>query len=144
MGQPYSYPVDPYDREGLQNQVLNVRDWQAGKRWRSRRTDQDAGLIQRSWQADSLFCKGNRGDTDQMNALYAELQWLPRAPLDYSERLKLLGTSTSSLGYELQALASHALDLNQLTKLAKSIVRARSEGKPLSPLTPFRLAVLSN
>jgi FkbH-like protein len=79
-----------------------------------------------------------------MNTLYAELQWLPRTPLDFSERLKLLGASTSSLGHELQALASHALDVNQLTKLAKSIVKARSEGTPLSPLTPFRLAVLCN
>jgi FkbH-like protein len=34
--------------------------------------------------------------------------------------------------------------LNQLTKLAKAIVRARSVPKALEPLTPFRLAVLSN
>ncbi len=49
-----------------------------------------------------------------------------------------------ALGRELQALARYALDLNQLTKLAKLIGRARSEGKSLQPLTPFRLAVLSN
>jgi len=38
----------------------------------------------------------------------------------------------------------HGLDLNQLTKLAKAMGKARLEGKPLNPLTPFRLAVLSN
>ncbi|MCU1250745.1 MAG: HAD-superfamily phosphatase subfamily [Edaphobacter sp.] len=48
------------------------------------------------------------------------------------------------MGIELRALALHALDLNQLTKLAKVIGKARSEGASLDPLTPFRLAVLSN
>jgi FkbH-like protein len=84
----------------------------------------------------------------QMNPLYTELHWLPRVPKDFSQRLKDLGKSGSSLGSELQALASHALDLNQLTRLAKAIDKARVEkrpdGKSLSPLTPFRLAVLSN
>jgi FkbH-like protein len=83
-----------------------------------------------------------------MNSLYTELHWLPRAPKDFSDRLKRLRESTSSLGTELQALASHALDLNQLTKLSKAIHAARAApdtgGKSLSPLIPFRLAVLSN
>jgi len=79
-----------------------------------------------------------------MNLLYAELQWLPRVPEEFHERLKALSNSTASLGHELQALALHALDLNQLTKVAKVIGKARLEGKPLHPLTPFRLAVLSN
>jgi FkbH-like protein len=79
-----------------------------------------------------------------MNRLYAELQWLPHAPQDFPERLKAWGNSTDSLGRELQSLAQHALDLNQLTKLAKAMGKARLEGKSLNPLTPFRLAVLSN
>jgi FkbH-like protein len=41
-------------------------------------------------------------------------------------------------------VAQHHLDLNQLTKLAKLINRARSEGKSLDPLIPFKLALLSN
>jgi FkbH-like protein len=49
-----------------------------------------------------------------------------------------------ALGLELQFLASYALDLNQLTKLAKAIARARSAGNSLGPLVPFRLALLSN
>jgi FkbH-like protein len=79
-----------------------------------------------------------------MISLYSELQWLPRAPQDFSARLKSFANSAGPIGHELQSLASHALDLNQLTKLAKVIARARTEGKSLDPLTPFRLAILSN
>jgi FkbH-like protein len=55
-----------------------------------------------------------------------------------------LGNSAGTLGRELQALASYAQDLNQLTRLAKAIEKARVGGKSLDPLVPFRLAVLSN
>ena len=79
-----------------------------------------------------------------MNPLYVELQWLPRTTREFPERLKALGSSTGPLGGELQALALHFMDLNQLMKLAKAIEEARSTGKPLDPLVPFRLAVLSN
>jgi FkbH-like protein len=79
-----------------------------------------------------------------MNPLYSELQWLPRVPNDFPATLKALANSSTPIGRELQALASFGLDLNQLTKLAKSIFRARSEAKSFDPLTPFRLALLSN
>jgi FkbH-like protein len=79
-----------------------------------------------------------------MDQLYVQLQWLPQAPKAFSERLKAAGRDAVCPGTELQALASHALDLNQLTKLAKVIDTARSERKALDPLVPFRLAVLSN
>jgi FkbH-like protein len=83
-----------------------------------------------------------------MSSLYSELQWLPRAPRKFAERLKALPDSAGALGRELQALALHALDLNQLTRLAKAITKAgfeaRSAGRFLDPLVPFRLAVLSN
>jgi FkbH-like protein len=79
-----------------------------------------------------------------MNSLYTELQWLPRAPQDFSARLKSVADATGPIGPGLRALALHALDLNQLTKLAKAVDHARSEGKDLEPLVPFRLAVLSN
>jgi FkbH-like protein len=55
-----------------------------------------------------------------------------------------LETSKWPLGAEVRALALHALDLNQLTKLAKAIGKAAEAGKSLEPLAPFRLAVLSN
>jgi len=79
-----------------------------------------------------------------MNSVYSELQWLARPPREFSERLKALGNLRGPLGRELQALALPALDLNQLTKLAKAMDKARSEGKSFDPLAPFRLAVLSN
>jgi hypothetical protein len=60
-----------------------------------------------------------------MNPLYAELQWLPRVPKDFSGKLKSLGDSPGPSGRAIQALASYALDLNQLTKLAKVIDKAR-------------------
>src|SRR5215469_4762023 len=79
-----------------------------------------------------------------MNCLYSELQWLPRAPQDFSAKLRDLKNAGDATGLKLLELAAHALDLNQLTKLSKSVARAQAEGKKLAPLTPFRVAVLSN
>ena len=79
-----------------------------------------------------------------MNPLFAELQWLPRVPREFPEKLKSLENSTTSLGREIQTLASYGLDLNQLTKLAKFIDRSRLAGKSLNPLVPLRMGVLSN
>ena len=79
-----------------------------------------------------------------MNELYSELQWLPRAPQDFSERLRALNRTNGALGRELQTLALHALDLNQLIRLSRAVDRALDEGHQLGHLAPFRLAVLSN
>jgi hypothetical protein len=59
-----------------------------------------------------------------MISLYSELQWLPRAPREFRERLNALNAlcnSDGNLGRELQSLALHALDVNQLAKLAKTL-----------------------
>ena len=81
-----------------------------------------------------------------MNSLFTELEWLPRAPVDFSAQLRAIPAGTA--GRDLQSLTGHHLDLNQLTKLAKVIERARQSGtteaNPLAPLVPFRLAVLAN
>lgn len=83
-----------------------------------------------------------------MNSLYSELQWLPRPPQDFAERLDAVLVTDSlqnrSVGLELRSLASFALDLSQLTRLAKTIEKVRARGPDLYPLVPFRLAVLSN
>jgi FkbH-like protein len=79
-----------------------------------------------------------------MNALFTQLQWLPRAPEEFPGQLKALGNASGPVGDELRALASHALNLNQLTKLGRAVGKARLDGKSLDPLAPFRLAVLSN
>jgi FkbH-like protein len=79
-----------------------------------------------------------------MDPLYSELRWLPRVAEGFPERLKDLGNQATPLGRELQSLASYALDLNQLTKLAKAIGKARADARSLDPLVPFKLAILSN
>ena len=79
-----------------------------------------------------------------MNLLYSELQWLPRLTSEFREKVKTLGNSDDNLGRELQSLALHALDVNQLTTLARTINKFRADGRSLDPLVPFRLAVLSN
>ncbi len=79
-----------------------------------------------------------------MNSLYMDLQWLPRPPDDFSKRVRALDAAEGPLGRQIQALAGHALSLNQLTKLAATIEKARRRDHALSPLTPFKLAVLSN
>jgi FkbH-like protein len=79
-----------------------------------------------------------------MNALYKNLQWLPPAPQDFSEQLKSIVNSPVPSGRALRTLAAHALDLNQLTKLSKVLVKLRKERRSKDSLVPFRLAVLSN
>ena len=79
-----------------------------------------------------------------MNTLFSELEWLPRAPQEFSRSLKAAEGKNEAFVSELRYLASFALDLTQLTKLAKVLDKARSRGQSLHPLTPFRLAVLSN
>ena len=93
----------------------------------------------------ALYSTTAKQDRDcRVNSLYSELQWLLPAPKDFSERLKALGISSGPLGRDLQALAQHGLDLNQLTRMANAMERAKTDGKSLDPLVPFRLAVLSN
>lgn len=79
-----------------------------------------------------------------MNTLYAELEWLPRAPDDFAERLAAIGAADAPRGEALRQLAGHALDLNQLIRLAREIERGRLQDGALTPLVPFRLAVLGN
>jgi FkbH-like protein len=87
---------------------------------------------------------GGLGTATVPKSLYSELQWLPRAPREFRDRLGSLADADGPLGRELQSLALHSLDLNQLTKLSKAIDKARADAKSLDPLVPLRLAVLSN
>ncbi len=81
-----------------------------------------------------------------MNTLYTQLQWLPVAPEDFNARLKTLADGEGALGRRVQALATHALDTMQLNRFAKALARLREKdgAAALAPLTPFRLAILSN
>ena len=76
--------------------------------------------------------------------LYAELGWLPRPPEDFHARCRNVSEQEGGLGSSIQALARYALDENQLTRLAKLIGEAREQRLSLSPLVPFRLAIVSN
>ena len=78
------------------------------------------------------------------SSLYSELSWLPQAPQDFTGQCRLLAQADGPLGTRLQRLANHALTGNQLSRLAKALAEARRSGKPLAPLTPFRLGVVSN
>ncbi len=78
------------------------------------------------------------------NHLYSDLAWLPAAPDDFSTQCRQLLAEPGELGRRIQRLANHALDENQLNRLAKVIDKARQKSESLAPLTPFRLGVISN
>ena len=70
---------------------------------------------------------------------FAHPSWLPVAPDDFAARVKVLRQGEGDPGAELRHLATHALDANQLQRLARVIAEL-----PSSQLTPFRLGLLSN
>lgn len=72
------------------------------------------------------------------------LPWLPSAPENFQRLYKDAADARSGQGLIIRRLATHQLNMNQLTLLARSIDAARLAGDDLSPLVPFRLAVLSN
>ncbi len=76
--------------------------------------------------------------------LYASLCWLPKPPTDFAAQCRAATQQDENLGRRLQALASHALDENQLNHLARAIGLARKAGRSLAPLVPFRLGIISN
>lgn len=75
-----------------------------------------------------------------------DLPWLAPPPDDFRARCrKIVGANGVAVdGAAIRWLAGHALDLNQLTSLAKAIARAREDGAPVEGLSPLRLALLSN
>ena len=75
--------------------------------------------------------------------LYANLAWLPRAPLNFRERCRAL-TVTHADGNAVAQLATHALGENQLRHLAAAIEAMRREARPLVPLRPFKLGIIGN
>lgn len=76
--------------------------------------------------------------------LYRDLSWLPSAPADFSARCRAVLNSGAEHGRQIRALASYALDENQLNRLARTIASARQSHFSLQPLIPFRLGILSN
>jgi FkbH-like protein len=75
--------------------------------------------------------------------LYASLAWLSGAPPDFRQRCRALSESPEP-GRAVIGLAQYALDENQLRRLADAIAAVRARDGTLSPLAPFKLAVLGN
>ncbi|HMF68519.1 MAG TPA: haloacid dehalogenase, partial [Phyllobacterium sp.] len=77
--------------------------------------------------------------------LYRELAWLPKPPADFSIRCKELANgSDGAPGQKIRALATHALDERQLSRLGRTIQSLQLSGESLTPLTPFRLGLIGN
>lgn len=75
--------------------------------------------------------------------LFAELAWLPEPPENIGAQCRAVA-GLPEPGAVIRQLASHALDANGLTRLAKAIGRARADERSLAPLVPFRLGLLGN
>jgi FkbH-like protein len=73
-----------------------------------------------------------------------DLPWLSPAPDDYSARCRALTESDGDLGVPLQQLATFRLSSAQALTFARTLIRARRGGRDLSPLSPLKLAVVSN
>ena len=76
--------------------------------------------------------------------LYADLGWLVPAPADFKQRCDALSKNDAAGGAELRALASYALNENQLVRLARTMDKLRQSGRSLAPLMPFKLGIISN
>jgi len=75
--------------------------------------------------------------------IYSELRWLPKAPEDFRKRCEAAAASDTP-GSSLRLLAGHGLDENQLTRLARTLAKLRTEGRDLTPLAPLKLGIVSN
>lgn len=78
------------------------------------------------------------------DSLYAGLGWLPQPPVDFKQRCRSLTEEPGEMGRELRGLSTHALDLNQLIRLAGAIGRLGDQTRAGKSLTPFKLGVLGN
>jgi len=76
-----------------------------------------------------------------MDTLYQNLEWLPKAPDNFKEELTSLLTSTNA-GEELKTLANYSLDINQLTRLSKTLLKIPNDNK--KNLQKFTLGIVSN
>jgi len=76
--------------------------------------------------------------------LYACLAWLPQPPKNFADLCRSVSNDGQGVGKSLRQLASYSLDQNQMERLAKVITQARTASVSLSPLTSFRLGLLSN
>jgi FkbH-like protein len=79
-----------------------------------------------------------------MNDIYANLSWLPEPPSNFAAECRAAAESSGPLGAVLMELSKYSLNVNQLSRLRKVLSAASQTGRPLDPLSPFRLGVVSN
>jgi FkbH-like protein len=79
-----------------------------------------------------------------MAPVRTSLPWLPSPPVDFLAQCKSLISGAESPGPVIQYLASHRLQSIEHAALSRAIRKARATGRSLSPLSSFRLGVLSN
>jgi FkbH-like protein len=79
-----------------------------------------------------------------MSSFYSELSWLPRPSADFNLLCRSVLDEPEDAGNKVRRLASTALDENQLVRLDRVIRKLRAANHSLAPLTPYRLAILSN
>lgn len=75
--------------------------------------------------------------------IYTGLAWLQPPPADFSAQCKAVATLEEP-GALFRALANHALDVNQLSRLGRAITAALAAGRTLAPLQSFRLGLIGN
>ncbi|MDQ2877782.1 MAG: HAD-IIIC family phosphatase [Pseudomonadota bacterium] len=76
--------------------------------------------------------------------LYATLGWLLPAPDDFGARIKAVRQQGGDLSEAIRAIAAHALDTNQLLRVARLVDLSRSRDPASTGLAPFRLGIVSN
>jgi len=79
-----------------------------------------------------------------VNDIYANLSWLPEPPSNFAAECRAAAEGSGKLGPVLMELSKHSLNVNQLTRLRRVLSTARQTGRPLDPLSPVRLGVVSN
>ena len=79
-----------------------------------------------------------------MDSLYSNLSWLIGPPADFAALCRSALDRPEGLGTRLRALASFALDENDLIRLARVAAKARAAGHSFEPLTPYKLGLITN
>jgi FkbH-like protein len=78
------------------------------------------------------------------NQIFAELSWLRHPPADFEARCRAAAKLVNGGGKELKALASYALDDNQLLKVARALRKLSETPHGLAPLFSYKLGLITN
>jgi len=80
-----------------------------------------------------------------MKNIFLDLKWLPKAPKSFKENCnEIFRDSTNVRGSDIILQSSYALNINQISSLAKKIVGVTNSNVCINQLLPFRLGIISN